>query len=250
MTSYDIVGSIAILKEDKKAKLMKFAKKILKTRPSIKTVVVKAERFKGRLRTIKVKHLAGKKNLNTTYKENGCVFKLNVEKAYFSSRLANERLEIARKIKKKDRVLVMFSGVAPFPIIIQKIAKPAGIVAVELGRDANKFAKENLKMNKMTAKIDLIQGDVKKKVNSKLGKFDVIVMPRPNLKDSFIKQALAVSKRGSRIFYYGFSKESEVRKMIEELKNEAKSKIKVLRVKKAGDIAPYKYRYRIEMKVL
>ena len=136
MASYDIIGSIAILKSDgvKKAELVKLGKKILKTRPSVKTIVVKAERFKGRLRTIKVKHLLGEKNLDTIYKENNCKFKINVEKAYFSSRLSNERLEISKKIKKKDRVLVMFAGVAPFSIVIGKKSKCKEVVGVELGR--------------------------------------------------------------------------------------------------------------------
>jgi hypothetical protein len=41
--------------------------------------------------------------------------------------------------------------------------------------------------------------------------------------------------------------------MIEGLKREAKElkkKIKILRVVKAGEIAPYKFRYRVEIKVL
>ena len=41
--------------------------------------------------------------------------------------------------------------------------------------------------------------------------------------------------------------------MIEEIKEEAKKfkrKIKILRVVKAGEIAPYKFRYRIEIGVL
>ena len=251
MASYDIIGSIAILKSDgvKKAELVKLGKKILKTRPSVKTIVVKAERFKGRLRTIKVKNLLGEKNLDTEYRENGCIFKLNVEKAYFSSRLSNERLEVARKVKKKDRVLVMFAGVAPYSIVIGKLSKCAEVIGVELGREPSKYVVANIKANKLT-NVKHIQGDVKKKVGKELGKFDVIVMPRPNLRESFLKQALAVSKKGTRIFYYGFSKQSEADKMVGALEKEAGGKIKILKVKKAGDIAPYKFRYRIEMRVL
>jgi tRNA G37 N-methylase Trm5 len=78
-------------------------------------------------------------------------------------------------------------------------------------------------------------------------------MARPNLKDSFLKYGLSVCKKGSRIFYYGFCNISEKKKMVDDLINEAKSlkrKIKVLRVVKAGDTAPYKYRYRVEIRVL
>lgn len=264
MANYDILGNIAIIKfpdgMKKEEKLIE-ANKMLMI-PSVKTVLEKAENVRGRLRTIKVRHLAGKRNLIAVCRENARVFRLNVEKCYFSSRLANERLEVARMIKKGDRVLVMFSGVAPFPIVIAKFAKPKKIIAVELGRECHKYALENLKLNKIYSGIELIQGDAKRiirkggliaKGNFIPLQFDVIVMPRPNLKETFLKEAFAVSKKGTRIIYYGFCHEEDLEDMLDEIKKEAEKyrrRIKILRVKEAGDIAPYKHRYRIEMKVL
>lgn len=258
MTSYDILGNIAIIKSEdngrKKSKeeKLKEAKKIMEN-PHIKTVLEKIGNVHGRLRTINIKHIAGEKNLISTSKENNCVFRFNVKTCYFSSRLAGERKEISCKIKKKDSVLVMFAGIGVYPIVINKMIHPRKIVGVELGKDCCKYFNENLKLNRMVGKIEVIQGDVKKKVNSKLGKFDVIVMARPNLKETFFKQGLSVSKKSTRIFYYGFCNIDEKDKMIEGLIDEAKKlkrKIKILSVHKAGDIAPYKYRWRVEIKVL
>ncbi len=253
MANYDIIGSIAILKfnREKKKEKLKQAKQLLK-RKNIKTVLEKAERVKGRLRTFKTKFLAGEKTRETVHKENNCLFKLNVETCYFSPRLSEERKEIASFVKKKDAVLVLFSGVAPFPIVIAKLAKPKKIVAIELSRECNKYAKGNVKLNKLD-NVEIIQGDVKKKVTKELGKFDVIVMPRPNLKETFLKEAFSVSKKGTRIYYYCFCKENKLNKLVEEVYKESKNsrkKIKILNIKKAGDIAPYKYRYRIDIKVL
>ncbi len=254
MASYDILGNIAIIKGKGKNKRQKLAqaKKLLKI-PNVKTVVEKVGNVKGRLRTIKVKHVAGEKNLIALHVENACLFKFNVSSCYFSSRLSNERKEIAKKIKKKDRVLVMFAGVGIYPIVIQKISKPAKIVGVEIGKDCCKYFKENLKLNKMKGKIEIIQGDVKKKVSKKLGKFDVVVMARPNLKDSFLEQGLNACKKGGRIFYYGFCNIGEKKNLIDGLKKEVKGlrkRIKIVRVVKAGEIAPYKFRYRVEIRVL
>lgn len=251
MASYDVMGSIAVLKTEgmNKREVDKIVKDLLK-RPNIKTVVSKEGKVHGRLRTIKTKFLSGEKNLIALHKESGCVFKLNVEECYFSSRLSNERLEVARKIKKKDSVLVMFSGVGPFSIVAAKIAKPKKIVSIELGKSCNKYAKENIKLNKVEDIVEVIQGDVKKQIPRLKQKFDVIVMARPNLKDSFLLDALKVAKKGTKIIYYGFARIDEIKDMTNNLKEEAKGKIKVLKVKQAGDIAPYKFRYRIEMKVL
>ena len=256
MVDQDILGNIAIIKgEDKSLKQKKLqAMQLMKQRPSIKTVLEKATNVKGRLRTIKTRHILGEKNLITKYKENDCMFKFNVETCYFTPRLSNERKIIAKQVKKKDRVLVMFAGVGVYPIVIYKYSKPRQIIGVELGKECCKYFQENLKLNKIPSeRVEIIQGDVKKKVNSGLGKFDVVVMARPNLQETFLEQGLSVCKKGTRLFYYGFTKDEEIDKLIGQLNSEAlalKRKIKTKQIVPAGDIAPYKHRFRIEIKVL
>ena len=253
MADYDIIGNIVIIKSEGKTnnQKLKQAKELLK-RPFIKTVLEKSTDIKGRLRTFKTKYVAGIKTLETIQSENNCKFKLNVETCYFSPRQGNDRKLIASKIKKKDNVLVMFSGIAAYPIVIYKTKKPNHITAIEISRECNKYAKENLKINKIPEdKITLIQGDVKKKIPK--SKFDVIMMTRPNLKTTFLEQALQVSKKGTKIFYHGFCHQDDLNKLKQELLDEAnklKRKIKITKTAKAGDIAPYKYRYRVEIKVL
>jgi len=269
MANYDVLGSIALLKFDnerkgvsKKQKL-KQAKELLK-RKNIKTVLEKSNKVSGRLRTIKTKYLLGVKTLEAKHKESGCVFKLNVETCYFSQRLAEERKQVAEIIKneikknkiKNSKILVLFSGVIPFPVIIQKIANPKELVSIELSRQCYKYALENEVLNKIKNKIEIIQGDVKKEVPKlarKKKKFDFIVMPRPNLKETFLKEAFSVSKSGTMVFYYCFGRKKELNKQLEEIyktAKQSKKKIKVLKVKTAGDIAPYKFRYRVDLKVI
>jgi tRNA (guanine37-N1)-methyltransferase len=263
MASYDIIGNIAIIKGDGKNKKQKLeqAKKLLKI-PSVKTVLEKAGKVKGRLRTIKPKYIAGEKNFIVNYKENACRFKFDIRTCYFSPRLSNDRKQVALKIKKKDNVLVMFSGVGVYPIVISKYKKPARIVSIELGRDCNKYAIENARLNQMQDNIEFIQGDVKKKIkkgglivkgNLVPLQFDFIMMARPNLKDSFLEQALIASKKGTRIFYHLFCRDKDLKEEVEKLVSEAKELGRKIQVKKkvfAGEIAPYKHRYRIEIKVL
>ena len=43
---------------------------------------------------------------------------------------------------------------------------------------------------------------------------------------------------------------SEQLKKIEEEAKKARKKIKILDIKKAGEIAPYKYRWRVDLRVL
>ncbi len=250
MVSYDIIGSIAIIKSGTKKQKIAEAKKLLKT--NIKTVLEKITDVKGRLRTFKTRHLYGEKNLITIHKENNCFFKLDVEKCYFSPRQANDRKQLALSIKKNNEVLVMFSGIGSYPIVIYKLAKPKQITAIEISRVCNYYAKENLRLNKIPEnQIKLIQGNVKNKMPKK--KFDVIVMVRPNLKTSFLEQALKVSKKNTKIFYQGFCNENELPLLKKQLIEESKKlirKIKIIKTIKSGEVAPYKFRYRIEIRVI
>lgn len=255
MADYDILGNIAIIKGERKTKKdkIKEAKELLK-HPGIETVLEKATNVSGRLRTIKTKHILGKRNLVTEHKENGCRFRFNVENCYFSPRLSNERQLISGKIKSNDKVLIMFAGVGVYPIVIYHYSHPEKIIGVEIGKECCKYFKENILLNKIPRnRIEVIQGDVKKKVNSKLGKFEVVIMARPNLSESFLKWGLSVSKKDTRLFYYGFSKDDEVKDMVNLLLGEAiklKRKLKVIEIVPAGEIAPYKHRYRIEFIVM
>jgi tRNA (guanine37-N1)-methyltransferase len=255
MADYDMLGNIAILKGEGKSKeeVLSQAHMLLK-KPGVKTVLQRASNVSGRLRTISTKHLLGKKTLISELKENGCIFRFNVESCYFSPRLSNERQIISTKIKKKDNVLVMFAGVGVYPIVIYHYSHPQQIIGVELGRECCKYFEKNIIINKMPLdRIKIIQGDVKKKVNVKLGKFDVVIMARPNLTESFLKWGLIACKKGTRLIYYGFCKDDSIDSMVDELLKEAKKykrKLKIQDITPAGEIAPYKHRYRVEIKVL
>jgi len=278
--SFDILGNIALVKfqydvasKEKK----KFAEKLLKEQRSIKTVLEKVGKFKGRLRKQTTRYIAGEKTKEALYKENGCVFRFNVDTCYFSPRLSNERYEISQKIKNGDEVLVMFAGVAPYSVVIAKNSKAGKVYSNEINREANKYAQLNIELNKLKGKVILLPGDIKRVVKKlkylshqpvpkkaanarknfdvtlNIPKyFDVIVMPRPQLKDSFLKEAFLLSKKDTMIFYYDFCKEEEIQNVIEKIQAEArkaKKKIRILKTKKAGEIAPYRYRIRVDFRV-
>ena len=254
--AFDVLGNIALVKFSREFKLKekkKFASKILKENKSVKTVLEKTRGFKGRLRKQKTKHVLGEKTKEVLYKENNCIFRFNINSTYFSPRLSSERKEITSKIKKNDKVLVMFSGVAPYSIVIAKNSKAKKVFSVEINREANKYAKLNIELNKVKDKIELVQGDIKRISKKLKDKFEVIVMPRPQLKDSFLKQAFILSKKNTRIYYYDFCKSDEINSIKEKIKLEAKKfrkKIKILNIKKTGEIAPYKFRVRVDFKIV
>jgi len=253
--AFSVLGNIAIVNFPDKYKGSKkrFAERILKENKAIKTILEKSGKFAGRLRKMKTKYLAGEKTKEVLYKENSCVFRFNIDETYFSPRLSNERKEIASKIKRNKEVLVMFAGVAPFSIVIAKNSKAKKVYSNEINRKANKYAELNIGLNKLKDKVELISGDIKRVALKTKKKFDIIVMPRPQLKDTFLKEAFKLSKKGTIVYYYDFCKSDEIESVIKKIKDEAKKskkKIKILSKKKAGEIAPYKFRIRVDFKII
>jgi len=252
--SYDVIGNIVILslytKNSKQA-----AKKLISEHKNIKTVMQKSSRIKGRLRKAELKFIAGNKTSETIHHENGCLMKLDVKTCYFSPRLSNDRLDIAKQVKPGEKVLVMFSGIAPYALVIAKNTKAKEVYAIELNKKATEYARENIKLNKLK-NTTAIQGDVKKiipKLSKKI-KFDRIVMSRPQLKDDFLDAALKAAKKGTVIHFYDFLNEKDMPngaiKKIETATRKAKKKFKIIRWKKALEIGPRKWRVRVDFIVL
>ncbi|MEM4181633.1 MAG: hypothetical protein QXX68_00565 [Candidatus Pacearchaeota archaeon] len=250
--SIDIVGDIAIIKFHgfhpfiyKKI----YAWLFLKKHKEIKTVLEKTTDIKGRLRKFKTRFLAGINKKETIHKENYCQFYLNVDETYFSPRLAHERQvtaeEILKEIKPNAKILVMFAGVSPYAIVLAKFLKNknirAKILSSELNRKACEYGKRNVLLNKVQDYVEVVQGD-SRKIKTK-EKFDVILMPRPNLKETFLDAALKYGKKGTLIYYHGFGTEEKV---LNEIKNK---KLKLIYIRKAGDIAPKKWRWMVKMKI-
>ncbi len=254
--SFDVIGNIAILKfgrDVKKGEKVKVARELMSEHKNITTVVEKSDKIKGRLRNAKTDYLAGKNTKEAFYKENGCVFRFDIDETYFSPRLSNERNEVAKQVKKNESVLVLFAGVGPFSIVIAKMARPKEVYSVELNKKASKYAEKNVLLNKLS-NVRVIQGDAKRvcdKLSKEKIKFDRVVMPRPQLKDSFLEEVLKVIKKDGMINYYGFSdSEDEILDTVMDEAKKAKKKIRIIKIKKAGDIGPYRFRWRVDLRVL
>jgi len=243
--SYDVVGDILIFADfpkELKKKEKEVGNYLLRSIKNINIVAKKSKSYSGKYRTPKLKILAGSKRKETIHKESGILIKVNPEKAYFSPRSGTERLRIAKLVKKDESILVMFSGVAPFPLVISKHSKAKEIYGIELNKHAHKYAKENLKLNKIR-NIKIYKGNVKKILPKIKKKFDRIIMPLPKNSEDYLNLALKYLKKNGKIHLYLFEHENDFKKLKEKYK---KYKPKIT---KAGSPSPGKFRVCLELKV-
>src|SRR3989338_2120310 len=253
-SAFDMVGSIIIFSDfpkqlSKKEKII--GKEILSNFRHFKSVFKKTKKYSGRFRTPKLKLLAGENNKETIHKENSIRLKLNVEKVYFSVRLSEERKRIFSQIKNGESILVMFSGVAIYPLVISRNAKAKKIVGIEINPIAHKYAIENLKLNKV-ANVKLILGDVKKIIPKLNIKFDRIIMPLPKGAENFLGLALNKIKKNGIIHFYSFAEENSyvnIKKIINNECERKKKKCRILDIVKCGQFSPGVFRVCIDFRV-
>jgi len=253
-TSFDVVGDIAIIDipEELKKKQKLIADTLLSINKNIKVVCKKAGIHKGQFRTQKLTILSGERRKETEHRETGARLRLNPETVYFSVRLSTERKRIAELVKRGESVLVMFSGVAPYPVVIAKNAHPKEIYAVEKNPKAHSYAVENIKINKLD-NIKLYKGDVKITVPKLKKKFDRILMPLPKSAEDFLDTALKASKKGTIVHFYDFLHIDEFNKAKKKIKSAcktAKKKCRILRTTKCGQHAPRVFRICVDFKII
>ncbi len=249
--SYDIIGNIAIIEVPselrKKGKVI--AQSIVKQHKNITTVAKKIGTHSGVYRTQKIKVIIGNKNTETLYKENSTRISLDIAKIYFSPRLATERLRIAKLAKPEEIILVLFSGCAPYPLVIAKNSQAKLIYGIEKNPIAHKYAVKNIKLNKLEKRVTLIKGDVKKVINNLGQKFDRIIMPLPKDSKSFIKEALTVAKNPCYLHYYTFSTIENVKHSALNIKDTIKllgRGCEIIDMVKCGQYSPRVYRVCID----
>ncbi|MCV0366456.1 MAG: class I SAM-dependent methyltransferase family protein [Nitrosopumilus sp.] len=184
-----------------------------------RSVFYQASDVEGDFRTRNLEILAGEDNTETEYKEFGCKFIVDVEKAFFSPRLSTERERIANLIQDGEVVTNMFAGVGMFSVMAAK-KKKCTVYSLDINPVASKLCEKNIELNKLTGKIISINGDASRIIEEHLeNKSDRTLMLLPERSDEFLKSAISTTKNEGIIHYYSHihaDKKSEAGKLSEE----------------------------------
>jgi len=213
--SFDIIGDVAVIRLPKEAMQYKklVAKAIMSIHKNVKSVWAQTSPVSGDFRLRKLECVAGEKRSETVHKEYGCIFKVDLRKCYFSSRLSYERMRIAKLVQPKEIIVNMFAGVGCYSIIIAKHSEAEKIFSIDINPHAVEYMKENIRLNKVEDKVVPILGDAREVIEKRLLKTaDRVLMPLPEKAYDFIETAIqALKPKGGWIHYYSFehAKKSE-----------------------------------------
>ena len=253
--AFDIIGSIAILEipQELRNKKKIIAQAVMSSHKNVKSVYLEKSGRSGKYRLQKLEHITGAKKTETVIVENGVMLKVDVSKVYFSPRQSSERKRICDQIKKGQEVMVMFSGAGPYVVEIAKNTPAKSVFGIEANRSAHKYAVENVATNKVEDKVRLFCGSVEKIMPSIKKKFDRIIMPLPKEAYKHLPLALRRIKKNGTIHYYDFLPVQEIKKTTKErivsASKKTRSKVRILKRVKCGQLAPRSYRVCAEFKV-
>jgi tRNA (guanine37-N1)-methyltransferase len=203
-SAFDQIGEIIIVRipDSLLPKKKMIGETLLENVHPAKSVFYQATPVEGDFRTRNLEILAGEDNTETEYKEYGCRFKVDVEKAFFSPRLSTERDRIAQMVQDGETMINMFGGVGMFSIIAAK-KKKCTVYNIDLNPYAVKLCEENIKLNKLAGQVISIQGDASQIVKEQLqDRGDRTLMLLPERSDEFLDSAIGATKSGGVIHYY------------------------------------------------
>ncbi len=202
--AFDQIGNIIILRvpDSLLPKRKIIGEVLLEKVKTAKSIYCQSSPVEGDYRIRKLELLAGDDKTETEYKEHGCRFKVDVEKAFFSPRLSTERERIAETIKDGETIINMFGGVGMFSIVAAK-KKKCHVYNVDINPDAARLCSENILLNKLKGTVESIEGNAAKVIEEKLHDTgDRILMLLPERSDEFLESAIKAAKKKAVIHYY------------------------------------------------
>ena len=249
-TSFDTIGDVVILEipenlESKKQIIGDAAIEFTKRKP----IYMKKSAIKGTTRVRDLEFLSGVDDSITIHKEHGARLKLDVRQVYFSPRLATERKRVMESVNDGERILDMFCGIGPYPIVIAK-NKNVDITAVDINKYAIKYLDENIKLNKLKGNITTYCGDVREVSESFKTKFDRIIMNLPGLAYTFLDVSVDLIEDGGIINYYEFSDSYETGiKRLENACSKAGKQAEIINCRKVKSTSPGEWHMAIDGKI-
>lgn len=202
--AFDQIGSKIILRipDSLLPKRKLIGSVLLEKVKTAKSIFYQSSPVEGDYRIRQLELLAGEDDTETEYKEHGCRFMVDVEKTFFSPRLATERLRIAEIVKDGETVINMFGGVGMFSIVAAK-KKKCHVYNIDINPDAARLCSKNITLNKMKGTVESIEGDASAVIDSRLaGTGDRVLMLLPERSDEFLQSALKGLKPGGTLHYY------------------------------------------------
>lgn len=200
--SFDVIGDIAVIKISPELASFRseIARAILASNRSVR-VVAQDHGVVGVRRVRHVEVLAGETRTTTLHTEFGLRYHVDVARAYFSPRLAAERMRIAEQVHAGETVADPFAGVGPYAILIARRRQPERVIASDANPDAVTLLARNVAANRAD-RVVVRDGDARD-ILAEDAPFDRIILDLPHSALDYLPDAMEALKPSGSIHLYG-----------------------------------------------
>ncbi|MHA1734441.1 MAG: class I SAM-dependent methyltransferase [Promethearchaeota archaeon] len=216
--SWDLIGDVLVFdvqRENRAAletHLAEIGRGLMEVHPNVKSVFMKGGDVGGDFRIRPLQWVAGKDSAVTTYKENGCRFRVDLHEVFFTPRLVTERARVTALASEDPCPVVdLFAGVGSFVV---QIAKNCGVrcIAFDLNPRAVELCRENASLNGVDELVKCVEGDARgapevvKEFPREFGGRRRVIMNLPERSLEFLETAVSLVKETSGwVHIYQFS---------------------------------------------
>ena len=203
-SAFDQIGSVIIIRipDELLPRSGVIGRALLERIKPARSVYRQSSDVRGDHRIRDIKFIAGEDSTRTTYRENGCLFDIDVREAFFSPRLSTERWRVAGLVRDGERVVNMFAGVGMFSIVSARRAR-CTVYSIDINPRAVRMCRDNIPGNRLRGTVIPVCADAAGIIRERLAdSADRTLMLLPERSDEFLDSAVSATRSGGTIHYY------------------------------------------------
>jgi tRNA (guanine37-N1)-methyltransferase len=208
--AFDIVGDIVLIRlpVSLEARKQEVGEALLRFVPGVRLVGLD-HGVHGPERRREVERIAGTGPWRTRHRENKVELEVDVERAYFSPRLAREHARVAEEVVTGDRVYDLCCGVGPFSMTIARREQAARVTAVDSNPDAIALLKETVARYPFGGRIVPLVAQVEEFLPGATP-VERVVMNLPHEGIKYLPSVARTVAPGGRLYYYEVTPRAEL----------------------------------------
>jgi tRNA (guanine37-N1)-methyltransferase len=256
--SFDIIGDVAVFStgEEMSGYRESVVNALLSVHPNVRLILAKVSPVSGVERVASYERWYGSGTSETLHREHGCVYSLDVTKVFFTPRLSTERKRVACLVQPDEIVCDLFAGVGPFSVLIAKLQPSSHVKACDISPEAVTYLKRNVRLNGVSDRVELFQGDAAQVSHKFLrGLCDRVVMNLPKQAELYLAAATeALRTPGGTMHLYLFRKapqtfEEKISRATAELKSLGWKDVEVSFHRRVREIGPRQFNEVADIRV-
>jgi tRNA (guanine37-N1)-methyltransferase len=213
--AFDVVGDVVLVRlpgplESRKEEV---GRALLAFVPSARIVGLDRG-VRGPERRRQVERIAGTGGWRTRHRENGLDLEVDVERAYFSPRLAREHERVAADVREGERVYDLCCGVGPFALTLARDGRASRITAVDSNPDAISMLRTTRARYPWGRRIEVVEAPIERFL-LRAEPVDRVILNLPHEGIKYLPSVAPTIAPHGRLHYYEVAPRAELERRAE-----------------------------------